>query len=229
MVNGKNIYCDLSEENKSVGLEAWQSNVYPQFLERKGKNARRLIIAQSDPRIYFRVDRDFIPENADRKTAALEIEYFDEGAGHFTVLYKSNGENVCIEPVLLENTHRWRRKTFYLVNPQLDRSVDANDFCIELNPPRYDRSPSDAIFSYARLSFEGDSGRGINIKTKGLSGNTFFDPEDIRFYISAGNSDEAYDADITVEDESGEEILHEHTRIEGVEYEIRPLYDKGEL
>lgn len=220
------IYCDLSEENNSIGIEAWQSNVYPQFLERKGKKARRLIINQSDPRIYFRVDKNFIPENAEKKTAALEIEYFDEGVGHFTVLYRSNGENVCIEPVLLENTQQWHKKTFYLVNPQLDCSLDANDFCIELNPPRYDRSPCHAIFSYAKLTFEGESGNELNIKTKTLSGNTFFNPEDIRFYISAENADEAYDADIAVEDESGRDILHEHIRIEGAEYEYAPHIEK---
>lgn len=226
MVRNKNIYSDLTEENKSIGIEAWQSNVYPQFLERKGKKARRLIIGQSDPRIYFRVDKAYIPSDAERQTAALEIEYFDEGVGHFTVLYKSKGEKVCLEPVLLDNTKIWRGKTFYLVNPELDRSIEANDFCIELNPTGFDRSPCGGIFSYARLSFEGVSGKAISIKTKALCGNTFLSKDDVRFYISVENADEEYEADIVIENDLGEEILCEHTCITGGEYEYAPRIER---
>ena len=189
------IYCGLEENGKIAGLESWQSCVYPEFTERAGRKCRRLIINQPDKRIYFRTLCD-IPKGL---AAAVKISYFDEGTGHFALLYKSGGEKRYSEPVLLGNTMQWKEYVFYLYGVDFDKSLCASDFCIDLAPKIYGCSAEHIIFGSAEVEFYEAAPVKINITSNGAAGNTFFETEEVLLFAETENtSDSAFSAEMKI-------------------------------
>ncbi len=231
MIYQKYVKCDLSEQKSEEGLESWQSSLYPEYIEREGTKCRRLIVNQPDKRIYFRVTDDI----SGSCTAIMKISYFDEGTGHFAVLYRSGNEERWSEPVLLADTCEWKECVLCLKDIQIDRGICSNDLCIDLNPKPYGCSADHVIFSCVGITFIKTASISIEISANAAAGNTFYDDEDIclKAKFMSDKETDGKEALIifTACGDDGTELWQEtrntavHSSVP-VEFEIRPNTEK---
>lgn len=182
MGKSNNIYLDLSKDGISSNMESWQSNVSPIYVEREGIGGRRLITNQSDKRIYFRIDKSAVPTQSGC-FMRIEVRYFDEGVGHFSVVYNTENGIISTEPVLLENTCKWRTAVIYLENALLNRGIIAYDFALELYTKKYGASACHVIFGSLSVTDIAAEPAEISVSADSLAGYTFFEREKIKFNV----------------------------------------------
>lgn len=186
MENYNRIYCDLSENGTSSNLEAWQSGMYPIFEERENIGGRLMIINQGDKRLYFRVQDSMRPERGSCVIRA-EVRYFDEGVGHFCIVYNTESGICSTPPVLVENTKKWRTAVLVLEDALLNREICANDFALELNTQEYGCSNCHVVFGSLNASVFKKRAAQIEVSADSLAGYTFFEKEKISFDIQLKN------------------------------------------
>ena len=193
-----NIYCNLSENGVSSNLESWQSGMYPEYVERENIGGRRLILNQGDRRVYFRMEQNVVSAYSGCFIKA-EVRYFDEGVGHFSIIYNTKNGIVSSVPVLLENTCKWRTAVIYLENALLNRGINAYDFALELCTEKYGISGCHVIFGSLKITDIAKDGAEISVLTDTLAGNTFFEKDKIKFNVRVKSKNEKnYNCCLTV-------------------------------
>ena len=128
-----------------------------------------------------------------------EVRYFDEGVGHFSIIYNTKNGIVSSVPVLLENTCKWRTAVIYLENALLNRGINAYDFALELCTEKYGISGCHVIFGSLKITDIAKDGAEISVLTDTLAGNTFFEKDKIKFNVRVKSKNEKnYNCCLTV-------------------------------
>ena len=183
-----NIYCDLSKNGISSNIEVWQSGMYPIYVKREGTGGRQLITNQGDKRIYFRIDKSLISTVNDN-SLKMEVRYFDEGVGHFSIIYNTENGIISAPPILVENTNKWRTAVVYLENALLNRGINAYDFALELCTEKYGISGCHVIFNSLKITDIAKDGAEMSVLTDTLAGNTFFEKDKIKLNVNVKSKD----------------------------------------
>jgi hypothetical protein len=180
------IYCDLSKDGVSRNIEGWQSSTRPIFVERDNCGGRMMIINQGDRRLYFALDKALIDIHSSY-SVKMEVKYFDEGVGHFLIVYNTKEGARSTPPVLVEDSGKWRTVVIYLEDAVFNSGICSNDFALDLLTNEYGCSNCNVIFGSLSIVEIARRGAEIKVTADSTAGYTFFDKEKIGFDIELKN------------------------------------------
>ena len=177
---------------KNVKKIYWEAGNYGQKLVRDGRECVRLNKTGGKTLyIYVDVDDSIIYAPEDHRVG-VEVDYFDEGYGKFTITYDGlTGKFTDGEIVQLENTGRWKTHTFYLENAEFANGFVATggswDFRIGEWSERMGITNEDVILGAIRVS-RGYYEHTVDIEAKTKNtGNVFDSGEEKSFGIYMEN------------------------------------------
>lgn len=169
-----------------------ERNVFP-IAEREGKEGW---VMKSDWKLSWLicdVDSSVVNGNAESKNYDVEIEYYDEGNGHFCLTYLSSfgGESKVIESdkVSLKNDLCWKTVTITMQCPAFDTSLNGGDFRVITRSEYWGFSKTNVIISSVKVRERKDvSTVGIKVSSP-VFGNNFFTGEELDFDIEFNNTE----------------------------------------
>lgn len=150
--------------------------------------------------IYIDLSKTFAYKVKDRNVYEVEVEYFDEGNGHFRVMYdgltdpwkdpsdKSTSKTRKTEIVYLENTGKWKTHTFRLENPSFSDNFKGFDIALATYEDAMGTTLENVTFGGVKVRrTDVKSDISFNLTTDNI-GNNFFSDEEIKINYTAYNT-----------------------------------------
>lgn len=174
------IYFDFSENGTHKNLSILENADFSY----ETYNARRGIYISADTeRIVFDIDSGAL-KNA--KDIEINVEYYDNAPGFFTVGYKNTDGEAFEEPALIGNSRRWKTHTFRIYDAVLANGYKGGDFAVELNTSKYGKSYQPLILGKVTVKALKSKAAEVEVTSK-RGGNVFVNGENIKFDIKYSN------------------------------------------
>lgn len=184
--------------------------------------------------LYCDINDKILKNITDYSSYLIEIEYFDDGYGHFFLKTDSRKDKWAknkterSEIVRLNNTQKWLTHKFLVERPRFANNVNTADFSVNLYDEDTGTSGSAVVFG--RISVY-PSGTKSNIHSRILTeeaANIFFTGMDIKLNTSIYNSlyrMQSFKAKLSVFDDDGITVYTEEKNLEAKQYaEINDSY-----
>jgi len=112
------------------------------------------------------------------KNYRLDVTYYDEKSGYFTLMYNTSEGQKTNEHVLLTGSNEWKTHSFYLYDAYFNKTVyGSNDFHLTVYDPQYEYSDFGVLVSEVKLySLGTQTVTSTKMETSG-SDTIFFDQE----------------------------------------------------
>jgi len=184
----------LTENLKAVSAN---SPVYKNG-EREGVHGWLMDVYQANNSINFSV------LNANKedygKNYRLDVTYYDEKSGYFTLMYNTSEGQKTKEHVLLTGSNQWKTHSFYLYDAYFNKAIfGSNDLHLTVYDPEYTYSDFGVLVSEVKLYSLGTKTiTSTKMKTTG-SDTIFFDKEEVSLDFAVNNKGTAFDGTLSLE------------------------------
>ena len=165
---------------------------------RKGKEGR---ITDTNDTFWLGLDDKFMYDLPEDTPVDVTIEYFDEGTGHFCLIYDSHNPDAEFEGttnndiykeaevVYLQNTGEWKTYTYHIEDLRAANRIYNGDLRLARWSYNYGMSKEHVIFGSIKVTFS----EYINpLKTNthlGVTGNLMSDTDDTILHMDVKNKD----------------------------------------
>ena len=95
--------------------------------------------------MYIDFKDDFLSELDDGTEVHLDVEYYDQNDGHFIVIYDSLEGRSLPELVIVQNTNRWKTKSFVIDDAFFGGRLEGHDIKIALQDTELNTTPPSSV------------------------------------------------------------------------------------
>jgi len=199
----KEAYAILGDKVQSYGLDAKSGpdNNYPyKVVEKDGKKGWYMTASRNkNSAVYVDLDRNFAYNISDYSSYEVTVEYFDEGNGHFRIIYdgmntpwKDSADRLSYEIqkseiVKLDNTNTWTSHTFILENPKFKNGYNNADFAVTLHEEAMGISLAGVTFGKISVRPADTKSLVQSKMSTGAVGNNFFSGESVKVNLDIYN------------------------------------------
>ena len=150
------------------------------------------------------------------KNYRLDVTYYDEKSGYFTLIYNTSEGKETKEHVVLTGSNEWKTHSFYLYDAYFNKSIyGKNDFRLTVYDPEYTYSDFGVLINKAELYSLGTKAvTSVKMKESGRD-TIFFGEEEISLDIAVENKTDAFNGTIIFKifDDSEKTIYSEQRNI----------------
>lgn len=150
------------------------------------------------------------------KNYRLDVKYYDEKSGYFTLIYNTSDGQKTSEHILLTGSNEWKIHSFYMYDACFNKSVyGSNDFRLTVYDPEYTYSDFGVLVSEVKLYSMGTKTTTMTKMTASGNDTIFFDNEEIRLDFVVKNKGETFDGLVSfkVIDDNGKVICSEQINV----------------
>ena len=153
----KNDYAEVifGKQIKTVNMSVsagWLGT--PQLVTRNGAEGSRTALASNTVLFFINLNDDYFYQLDKDTPVLIEVEYFDEGYGSFTLTYDAiDASDKDADIIKLNNTMEWKTQEFYLEDACFaNRSERRVDFKLGVYSATMKKSTEDVIFRRIRVT-----------------------------------------------------------------------------